>query len=110
MASNLMWLLYLGDVVTSLGNLAVLGLVVLCVAGLIYTIIHSIEHGAAPKYPGFLVPIVVVLCVVLIVVPSRQTIYASAAVYVAGEAANTEEFAAVRKIVQRELSKMVEKK
>lgn len=109
MSTNLMWLLYFGDVVRGLSAISALVLFLGLVAFLMWAI-FAMTDDDPPRYPTSAIVAMVFAAAVLIVVPSKQTIYASAAIYVAGEASATEEFALVREILKRELKKMVEAK
>ena len=109
MSTNLMWLLYFGDVVHGLSVISALVLFLGLVAFLMWGIFATTDDDP-PRYPTSATVATVFAAAVLIVVPSKQTIYASAAIYVTGEAASTEEFVLVREILKRELKKMVEEK
>ena len=109
MSTNLMWLLYFGDVVRGLNTIAALVLFLGLVSVGMWAL-FAIDDEDVPRYPTSAIVAMVFAAALLIVVPSKRTIYASAAIYVTGEAASTEEFVLVREILKRELKKMVEEK
>ena len=107
MSTNLMWLLYFGDVVHGIAGIC-FGILIIGALSLIVWVPFGMSDGM--KYPTSAIVAMVFAAAMLIITPSKQTIYASAAIYVTGEAASTEEFVLVREILKRELKKMVEEK
>ena len=105
MASNLMWLLYLADVTS---NIQMTAAIVLVFAAVAAVCMLPVMYDEGRKIPRFVVLSVAAVVSVAAFAPSKQTIYAAAAIYVAGEFADTEEMQLVRKIITNELREMAE--
>lgn len=113
MTTSIIWLIYFADV---LGNLqAALGILLTVGAmGAFAVCMHLFVNEAwsaawASRFKWG-VSLAGVAVLVLALLPSKQALYASAAVYAGGQMADTEEFRLVRQMVTQELRKMVEPK
>lgn len=111
MTTSIILLLYLADVVSSIGVVCALALLGSAVFFSIMTLVVMLGDGGEkfPEWTKALCIWTAVAAAVGVLTPSKTTIYASAAVYVGGEAVNTEEFRLVRQLITQELRGLVAK-
>ena len=107
MTGNLMWLMYLADALSSLKILTMIALTTGCIGSVVFCVV-SFANDDKVKFPRWAAWGLLAAAAAATFAPSRQTIYAAAAIYVAGEAAGTEEMQLVRKIITNELREMAE--
>jgi hypothetical protein len=117
MTSTLLWMMYLADVVGSIGFVCALTLVLcgLWVVGVGIFLGPDIadgdyKDGAVWRLAKIPLLAIAVSAAVGTFTPSKTTIYAGAAALVGERVAETEEFQMVRELLKQELRKLTEKK
>ncbi len=113
MTSSIIWVLYLADVLAGVHGLLIFIACAFCLFGASACVALTVEKWWSPEWKvriKWVAGIGLAAAFTAALLPSRQTLYASAAVYAGGQLADTEEFRLVRQIVTQELRKMVEPK